>query len=346
MKALVTGGTGFVGSHIVHALAAAGHEVRVLHRPTSRLRALAGVDFTSVIGDVTDDESLLRACEGVDWVFHAAAVADYWRADEEQLFRINVGGTRAVLAAARASGVGRVLFTSSASTIGRRRDGRPSDESVRFNLPPRRFPYAYSKAMAEDVVLEAVEQGQDVVILNPAIVLGPGDLNMISGTYVIELMHWRWLTPCTSGAAPFVDVRDVARWHVAAAEKGQRGRRYILSEGNYSHRAIYDMIAGLAGIPRSRVQVPDALLPLAAAGVDLMHKVGLPPPVDATQVRLGAANIYCDPSLAQREFGPPQYSIRQSLEDALAWYRQNGYLKTGAGTRLVMALGRRLGIEQ
>src|SRR5262245_23958643 len=118
MLALVTGGTGFVGSHIVRALVEAGHTVRVLHRTTSRLDALAGLRYESVIGDILDWLALARACEGCDWVFHAAAVADYWRADVRKMYEANVTGTRRLLEVAENYGVQRLVFTSSAAAVG------------------------------------------------------------------------------------------------------------------------------------------------------------------------------------------------------------------------------------
>ena len=128
MKALVTGGTGFVGSHVARALVEAGHQVRVLHRAQSKLDALRGIAYESALGDILDADALRSACEDCDWVFHVAAVADYWRADRHKMFDANVRGTQQVLAAARAAGVRRVIFTSSAAALGRARSGELADE--------------------------------------------------------------------------------------------------------------------------------------------------------------------------------------------------------------------------
>ena len=129
MKALVTGGTGFLGSHIVRLLCEEGHGVRVLHRASSKLDALEGLSYESALGDVTDLESLRTACAGCDWVFHVAAVADYWRADHEWMFAVNVEGTRNVLQAADEKGVKRVIFTSSAAAVGLHPNAEPADET-------------------------------------------------------------------------------------------------------------------------------------------------------------------------------------------------------------------------
>ncbi|NWF70137.1 MAG: NAD-dependent epimerase/dehydratase family protein [Chloroflexi bacterium] len=327
MKALVTGGTGFLGAHIARMLREGGHSVRVLHRSTSKLDALAGLDYESALGDVNDDAALRAACAGCDWVFHAAAVADYWRADVKKIYEVNVEGTRRVLEAARAAGVPRVIFTSSAAAVGPRADGRPANESDPFALPPEHFPYGHSKALAETVVQEAVAAGQDVVILNPAVILGPGDLNMISGSFIVQVKRFGALAAVTSGGVMVTDVRDVARWHIVAARKGRSGQRYVLGTQNYPYTQWMGMIAEVVGVGRSRVYVPDGLLPTAATIIDTLRKLRIPTPVDANQVRLGGRKIYFDCSKAWNELGRPQIDMLQSLRDTYAWYAARGYLR-------------------
>lgn len=326
MKALITGGTGFVGSHIARVLADAGHEVRVLHRASSRLDALAGIPYESALGDILDADSLRAACQGCDWVFHVAAVADYWRADAARMFEANVEGTRRVLRAAREAGVRRVVFTSSAAAIGLRPDNQPADESVPFNLPPERFPYGYSKAQAQQVVDEAVQSGQDVVTVNPVIIMGPGDLNMISGTYIAQVKRLGPLVPVPSGGISVIDVRDVARLHLAAAERGRTGERYILTTANYTQREWLGMIADVVGVRRPMLPVPDFALPVTASLIDLARRIGIQTPIDSNQARLGSRFIYFDGRKAWEELGRPQVEMRQSLLDTYTWYREHGYL--------------------
>lgn len=339
MKVLVTGGTGFVGSHVARALVAAGHEVRVLHRRSSRLDALQGLDFEPVIGDVLEREALARACAGCELVFHVAAVAAYWRAERTRMYAINVEGTRRLLAAARAASVRRVVFTSSAAALGLRRDGRPADESQRFNLLPHEFPYGYSKHLAERSVQHAVQQhGQDVVIVNPVIVLGPGDLNLISGRFITEMQRRQWTIPVTSGGVGVVDVRDVARWHLAAAARGRRGERYLLGSANYSLRDWYALCARAVGVAPPRWQLPDAALPPLALLIALARRAGLQPPVDPSQIRMGRHRLYFVYDKAHRELGPPRIDMQRSLQDTVAWYRAAGLLHEGRFGRLLRAL--------
>ncbi len=327
MRALVTGGTGFIGSHVVRALRDAGHSVRVLHRPSSKLMLLDGLEYESASGDILDLDALRRASEGCDWVFHIAAVADYWRADHSRMFEANVEGTRRVLQAAREAGVGRVVFTSSAAAVGLRKHGQPSDETDTFNLPPSEFPYGYSKALAEEVVREAAAEGQQVVTLNPVAVMGPGDMNMISGSFITQISRFGRFAPLSSGGIGVVDVRDVARWHVAAAVKGVSGERYILGTANYSYRDWFEMIARTVGVGKPFLQTPDFILPAVVKVVDLARKLRIPTPVDADQVRLGGRKVYFDYQKAWSAFGLPHIEMQQSLKDTYEWYRAHGYLK-------------------
>ena len=341
MRALVTGATGFVGSHIVRALSETGHQPIALHRATSRLDALAGVDYVSALGDVTDLDSLRKASEGCDWVFHVAAVADYWRADEKRLFDVNVEGTRRVLQAARENGVKRVVFTSSAAAIGHRADGQPADETLPFNLPPSRFPYGYSKALAEVVAVEAVGAGQEVVIVNPVVVMGPGDLNVISGDFVLKIKRLSWTVPVPPGGVAVIDVRDVARMHIAAARQGRSGERYILGAANFSYPDWFALVADVGGARRPGLSAPAWALPIVAGAIDRLRSVGISLPVDGNQTRLGAKNIFFDFSKAWAELGEPLIDMHQSLEDTYNWYLEHGYVKRDAVSRLIDAIGKR-----
>lgn len=326
MKALVTGGTGFVGSHIARMLVEQGHGVRVLHRTSSKLDALAGVTYESAIGDILDYKSLCAAAAGCNWVFHVAAIADYWRSDPSRMFKANIDGTRLVLNAAREAGVQRVIFTSSAAAVGLCPGTQAADESVPFNLSPSHFPYGYSKWLAEQVVAEAVAQGQDVVTLNPTIIMGPGDLNMISGSFITQIKRMGWLVPVTSGGIAVTDVRDVARAHIAAAERGQTGRRYILNTANYPYKDWFGMIADTVGVRRLFLWLPNFVPPVVATLIDLLRRVGVNTVIDSTQARMGTRYVYYDARRAWNELGIPQIDMRQSLQDTYRWYVQQGYI--------------------
>ncbi|MDX2141500.1 MAG: NAD-dependent epimerase/dehydratase family protein [Chloroflexota bacterium] len=339
MKALITGATGFVGSHVARALADAGHEVRVLHRASSKLDALEGVRYESAMGDILDEDAVRAACHDCDRVFHVAAVSDYWRADKAKMFDANVRGTQLVLRAAREAGVQRVVFTSSAAAVGTRTDGSPANEQDTFNLPPERFPYGYSKALAERVVGEAVAGGQDVVIVNPVVVLGPGDLNVISGDFVLKTRRLRWTLPVPPGGVAVTDVRDVAHWHVAAAERGRTGERYILATENFAYHRWFALIAEVVGVRAPAFPLPRFALPLVAAAIDAGRSLGLALPVDANQVRLGAKRIYFQSAKTWAELGAPQVTMRQSLVDTYNWYRSHGYVQEDWLAQMIATFG-------
>jgi dihydroflavonol-4-reductase len=260
------------------------------------------------------------------------------------MYRINVEGTRRVLRAAREAGVSRVIFTSSAAVIGLRRDGFPADERLDYSGSPQQFPYAYSKLMAERVARHAVQEyEQDIVTLNPVIVLGPGDLNMISGRFVTETRRLQWIIPVTKGRIGVVDVRDVARWHLLAAEEGKAGYRYILGTANYHLYDWYRLCAEVVGVAPPFIHVPAPLLPLIARLIEGLYHLGVKLPVDASQVRLSVKRMHFNYSAAHEAFGAPQIPMRQSLEDTYRWYGDNGYLKPDPLADLIARVGRLLG---
>jgi dihydroflavonol-4-reductase len=326
VKALVTGGTGFLGSHIARTLVEAGHSTRILRRATSRLDLLDKLPVEHAIGDVVDPPSLEQAMQGCDWVFHVAAVADYWRANWIKLYLVNVNGTVNVLKAARRAGVRRVIFTSSGAALGMRQDGRPADEGVLFNLPSRSFPYGHSKFLAEQEVQQAVADGQDVVILNPSVIFGPGDLNLISGSGLVEMARGNvFVYP--AGGVTVIDVRDVAAAHLAAAERGRTGERYLLGALDISHRALMKLIARVVGVPAPVIPVPAAIIPPLALLAGLLRRAGVPLPIDENQIRLSSRNVFFDCHKAWRELGQPAIDLRQSLEDTYRWYVEHGLIK-------------------
>ncbi len=336
MKALVTGATGFVGSHLARQLKAAGHDVRALYRSQKKLSPLADLDLETVAGDLDDVDRLEQACAGCELVFHVAAKADYWKDDDRAaLWRINVEGTRNLLAAAKSAGVGRVIFTSSASTIGIRPGQQSANESDAFNLPPERFWYAYTKLKAEAIAAEFVADGLDVVTLNPAVIIGPGDLNAISGSFIIETARFQWLVPMSSGGLSVIDVRDVARAHIAAIERGRSGQRYILSAANLNYHEWFGLIAAACGARPPLLSTPDWLLEPTARFIDMLRGIGVQTPMDANQTRLGGAHVYFDAGKAKGELGAPRINIETSLRDTFAWYQQQGYIKDNWLTRLI-----------
>ncbi len=325
MKALVTGATGCVGANVVAALLERGYEVRAMHRVTSSLTALEGLEAERIVGDLFDLESLARAMEGCDLVFHVAAISDYWRTPAETIYRVNVEGTRNVVEAALQAGVRRLVYTSSVGSLGIPPAGQLLDEQSTFNLPPHRFPYGHSKHLAEGVVRETLARGLDAVIVNPAAVIGPRDVHWIGGSLLQEAQRGTtWFAP--PGGTCWAASTAVGLGHVLAAERGRSGERYLLGGQNLTHRETIEVVAEVVGGQRSRVTLPRFLMGALTATTGLASRF-IHLPFSAEQVWLSAQEIYCDSTKARQELGYPQVAFRVAVEQAYAWYRARGLLR-------------------
>lgn len=331
-RAFITGGSGFIGANLVRALNQRDIAARVLLRPTSSTRALQDLAYETAVGDVLDDpDALAQAMDGCDWVFHVAAVADYWRQQRDRLYRVNVDGTRNMLCAAQRAGIKRFVFTSSLAALGiPERKGQMLDESHSFNLAPQSSPYGHSKALAEKVVRDASRAGLETVILNPSIVLGPRDVNQISGSIIVQAARGR-LRFRAPGGGNFVDVDDVAMGHIAAAEKGRPGERYILGGHNLTYEEAIPIICEVVGRKPPRLTIPTWLLPPAAWVVRVARVVaGNAIPFDEKQVRLMGAHIFASSQKAREELSLPQRPFRITVQRTYNWYNQNGYVERRA----------------
>lgn len=326
MEVLVTGGTGFIGSQIVAALIRRGDTVRVLRRANSSLIALKGLPVKHVIGEILEPEAVARAVAGCDLVFHVAALSSYWRAHRAQIYRVNVDGTRTVMEACLRAGVPRVVHTSSVAAIGIPRNGQPADETATFDALSASFAYADSKRRAEGEVYRAIDRGLAAVIVNPAAVYGAGDHHLISGSMVLELA--RRSVPCVPpGGVCVADVEAVAQGHLAAAERGRVGERYILGGENLSYLRIAAIICDVVGRRAPHAAVPAWTLPTAALAVDAINRLSSRPPmVSGEQIRLAAFNVFFDSIKAVRELSYPLLPFRGAVEKAYQWYKEHGYL--------------------
>jgi dihydroflavonol-4-reductase len=326
-RALVTGSTGGLGANIVAALNARGVEVVGLRRDTSPSVAVEGLALTPITGDILDPDSLGPAVEGVDWVFHAAAIADDWHYPAETIYRVNVEGTRNVLRAAREAGVARFIYTSSVAALGAPGPDRPTlDETATFNLDPGVWPYGHSKALAEEVIREEAGGRMQTVALLPSAIMGPCDWKFISGELIVRALK-RQIFPFPEGGLNFVDMRDCAAAHVAAAECADPAPRYVIGGHNLTHREALTTIGEVLGVPVRILRVPEWALPSIAAGVTLLHRLGVDLPVERARVLLSGHHVYVDSSKASRELGLRARPFAESVRDAYHWYREHGYLE-------------------
>ena len=325
MKALVTGGTGFLGANLALGLLQQGWSVRILRRMTSPLQAVKDLDVEHAIGDITDLDSLLAAMKGVDVVFNVAAISQYWRNKANLIYKVNVGGTQNVFDAAARTDVKRVVQTSSAMAVGFIKD-RPATESDPFNQSPQRQPYGHSKWLAEELARERVKAGQDITLVNPTAIVGARDINWISGSILREAKRGR-IPVIPQGGVNFVAVQDVVAGHIAAVEKGRAGERYILGGENLSNRQTTMMACEIVAVPPPRLTQPHWTIPLAGAALDgIARLIGPKLPLSGEQMRLTGQYVYFDSSKAQRELGLPHTPVRQALQECYDWYVAHGYL--------------------
>jgi dihydroflavonol-4-reductase len=326
-ECLVTGATGFVGSAVARALLRAGHSVRVLARPRSDRRNIANLPVGIVEGDLADAGSLARAVAGCRYLFHVAADYRLWVPDPEAMFRVNVTGTRALMQAALAAGVERVVYTSSVATLGLVPDG-VADEATPSREEDMIGPYKRSKFQAETVVRGLVaERGLPAVIVNPSTPVGPGDVKPTpTGRLIVEAARGR-VPGFVDTGLNLAHVDDVAEGHRAAAEMGRLGERYILGGENMSLAEILAAVARLVGRNPPRLKVPYALaFPAAVAAEMAAYATGREPFVTRDGVRMSHKKMYFTSAKAERELGYRARPARAAIADAVAWFKDNGYL--------------------
>jgi dihydroflavonol-4-reductase len=326
---LVTGGTGFLGAHIVRALLRRGERPRCLVRATSDRRNLAGLPVEIVPGDLTDGASLQRATEGVASVFHCAADYRLYVRDPRETYATNVEGTRNLLRSAAEAGVARVVYTSSVGTLGLNRNGRPATEETQVSPADMVGHYKRSKFLAERVAEEWALRGLPIVIVNPSTPVGELDAKPTpTGQILVRFLNGRMPAYVETGLN-LVDVRDVAEGHLLAAEKGRVGQRYILGHRNMTLKEILDTLARLTGLPAPSLRLPH-WIPLTVAALDtsVARLLGRSPEIPIEGARLSRHRMFFDPSKAVRELGLPQTPIEEALERAVRWFRENGYVRS------------------
>lgn len=326
IRALVTGGTGFIGANLVRSLLDNGYAVRCLVRPTSRLDNLKGLDVELVEGDL-NDPNLSQTMQECQVLFHVAALYSLWQADRDALYRNNVLGTRNVLLSARQAGIERTVYTSSVAAIGVGEAGSAVDETHQSPLDKLVGDYKKSKSLAEREAKQAAESGQDVVIVNPTSPIGPFDIKPTPTGEIILRFLRRQMPAYVNTGLNFIDVRDVAQGHLLALEKGKIGDRYILGHQNLTLKALLEQLAEMTGIEPPQQEIPP-WLPLSVAWIDehLLAPFGKPPSVPLDGVRMARQLMYYDASKAIRELGLPQTPIAIALQDAVNWFSAQKYV--------------------
>jgi dihydroflavonol-4-reductase len=328
MRALVTGATGFVGAAVARALIKAGWQVRALARPGSDRSNLAGLGLEVCEGDLNLPESLLPALQDCEALFHVAADYRLGARDHEQLYRTNVEGTRAILNAARAAGVQRIVYTSSVATVGIPKDGTPGAEETPVALENMIGHYKRSKFLAEEVVREAARAGTPVVIVSPSTPVGPGDVKPTpTGQLVLDAAAGRMPAYVDTGLN-IVHVDDVAAGHLLAYQHGRLGERYILGGQDMTLRQILREISALVGRKAPRVRLPYGLvLPMAYVAEGFAKISGRSGRLTLEGVRMSRKHMFFSSEKAVRELGYTWRAAVLAFEDAIRWFRESGRLQ-------------------
>jgi dihydroflavonol-4-reductase len=327
MKTLVTGATGFLGSHVARQLSERGESVRVLARASSDTRALEGFRSERVTGDLRDAASLDRALEGVTHVYHVAADYRLWARDPREIYESNLDGTQNLLAAARRAGIEKFVYTSTVATIAVPRDGALPNEQTQSSVDEMIGHYKRSKFQAEQCALRAAESGLPVVIVNPTTPVGPGDWKPTpTGKIILDFLKGRMPGYVDTGLN-FVPVEDCARGHLLAAERGRIGERYILGADNLTLKQLLDILAAVSGRRAPRWKFPHAVAYVAGC-VDtaVSRALGREPQIPLDGVRMARHKMFVDSSKAERELGFTSGTVEAALERAVAWYESNGYI--------------------
>ena len=327
MTTLVTGATGFLGSAVVRVLLEAGRAVRVLTRPDSDRTNIDGLEIEVCAGDLRDPASLVDACRGCDALYHVAADYRLWVRDPAVLYASNVDGTRSIMRAALATGIERIVHTSSVATLGLNRDGSPADEDTPVRIDDMIGHYKRSKFLAERVVDELVAvESLPAVIVNPSTPIGPRDIKPTPTGRIVRDAALGRMPAYVDTGLNIAHVDDIARGHFLAQERGAIGRRYILGGDNLSLRELLAQIATHCGRRKPLVRLPRAAIYPIAWISELWARLTNGPAPQATVdgLRMAAKKMYFDSGRAERELGYAYRPADEAIQDALNWFKQRG----------------------
>ncbi|MGO9602895.1 MAG: hopanoid-associated sugar epimerase [Candidatus Binataceae bacterium] len=323
--ALVTGGNGFVGCHVARALLARGDRVRIFIREGADRGALAGLDVEFAVGDLRDRNSVERAVAGCNQVYHVAADYRLWVPDPAPMYAANVEGTRNIIDASHRAGVERIVHTSTVGALGIPHGGVGTEDTP-VSLDDMTGPYKRSKFLAEKVAVEAARSGAPVVVVNPSTPVGPLDLKPTpTGRVIVDFLNRRMPAYVDTGLN-LVDVKDAARGHLLAAERGRIGERYILGGENLTLKEMLERLARLSGLPAPRVKLPYAVAYGFALGAEAVSRMVThrAPRASVTEVRMSRKRMFFDSSKATRDLGYAPSPVDDALAGAIEFFRRSG----------------------
>ncbi len=326
MKVLVTGATGFLGNHLVRELCARGAPGRVRVFSQSRSEALAAQGVEVVTGSVTDPAAVARAVDGVGQIYHLAGFVSRKPEDGPRMYEVHVEGTRLLCTAARAAGVRRIVLASTSGTIA---VSESADEKLDETCPAPlaligRWPYYASKYYQEEAARRECGDGLELVIVNPSLLLGPGDDRLSSTRDVLSFLS-REIPMTPAGGLNLVDVRDVAAVLPAAMERGRPGERYLLGGHNWSFADYFGRLARLTKVSAPLLRAPRGPLSFYATQLQaaVYRKIGRTPPVEPTAVQMASYFWYFDSTKAAEELGFSVRDAAETLFDTVAYIRRH-----------------------
>ncbi|MEH6515395.1 MAG: NAD-dependent epimerase/dehydratase family protein [Halioglobus sp.] len=328
-KVLITGATGFIGNHVTRLCLERGDDVRVMVMPGEDRSPLAGMEVEVVEGNLLDPESLVRAVQGIEQLYHLAALFAIWTKDPDLHFKINVDGARSILTAAHRAGVEKIVVTSSVAAIGIVGEGKWADENTAFNSWPWASDYILSKYISHLMVRSLIADGLPATLVLPGMPFGPGDRAPTpTGTMILRTLKGQ-MKNYWDGGVPAVDVRDVAAGHLLAMEKGRIGESYLLAnrDGNMPNRELLQLIGRVAGVDNvATTEVSATTMLRVARVVEFWSKLtGRAPMTTYKNTMYVVQHGYVDPTKAIEELGLPQTPIETAVRDSVAWFRENGY---------------------
>ncbi len=322
---LVTGGTGFLGSHLVRLLVEEGATtLRVLS--TSAPAWLEELGVETVKGSITSPEDVRRAVEGVTEVYHLAGRVSREREDAHLMYKLHVDGTRVLCEAAAGAGVKSLVMASTSGTVAVTDTGDvlPDEEWPTPLDIVSRWPYYASKVYQERVALESFAgKGRRLVIMNPSLLLGPGDERLSSTKVVLDFLA-RKIPTVPKGGLSFVDARDAAAAFRAAMERGAHGERYLLGSANWTFDKFFGRLERITKVPAPFLSLPSKLTLAGARGISSLYKHWkLAPPVEPNEIEMAEYFWYLDASKAQTELGFNPRDPQETLLDTVTYVREN-----------------------
>ncbi len=330
MKVLITGAAGFIGNHVTRLCIEQGDHVRAMVMPGEDLSPLSDLDLEIIEGDLLDKNTLKKCVQGVEGIYHLAGLFSIWTKDPDLHLKVNVEGTNHLLKAAMDSGIKKVVYTSSIAAFGVPEKGELLNEDTIFRGWDCAGAYVMSKFISHNLVKSLVLDGLQATIVCPGFPFGPGDRGPTpTGSLIVSILKGRMKNYFEGGICA-VDVRDVARGHLLAMEKGKIGETYLLAnkDGNISQKEFARLVGDVAEIPNVAIkEISPTVMKTVAKIFEAWSFFSGRPPLTTTRNSMYALReVYSDPTKAIEELGLPQTPIEIAVKDSVDWFRENGYV--------------------